>query len=90
MPVDMFSLIAQFSSSKKTTTTTGEASRTENMAKDAKTTVYSAAFPQQAAKAGLLVTNELDNAIAQCQAKVDRIGAVCRRRNMKFRCAARC
>ena len=42
-------------------------------------------FPQPAARAGLLVTAELDQAIARCRAKVQRIASLCRRRNVRFR-----
>jgi len=42
-------------------------------------------FSQPAARAGLLVTAELDQAIARCRAKVQRIASLCRRRNVRFR-----
>ena len=44
-------------------------------------------FEQTAGSVGLLVTAELDTAIARCKAKVDNIAANCRARNQKFRYA---
>ena len=35
---------------------------------------------------GLLVTKELDKAIADCKAKVEGISKECRMKNQKFRC----
>ncbi|THU75445.1 cysteine proteinase, partial [Dendrothele bispora CBS 962.96] len=42
-------------------------------------------FVQQPEKAGLLVTEELDKALNDCRAKVDRISKDCKMRNRKFR-----
>jgi len=42
-------------------------------------------FEQPAALAGLLVTAELDSAIARCKAKVEHIATSCRRKNLRFR-----
>lgn len=42
-------------------------------------------FVQEQEKAGLLVTSELDKALAECQEKVARIAKECRLKNRKFR-----
>ncbi|KAF7301917.1 Calpain catalytic domain-containing protein [Mycena indigotica] len=44
-----------------------------------------AVFPQQDNRAGLLVTSELEKALAECKARVERISADCRRQNRRFR-----
>lgn len=40
---------------------------------------------QKANQAGLLVTDELEQAIARCKAKVERLAAECLKGNRKFR-----
>lgn len=45
-----------------------------------------ASFPQQENRAGLLVTKELDKALAECKALVERIAKDCRAKNRRFRC----
>ncbi|KAJ7173341.1 hypothetical protein C8R46DRAFT_946051 [Mycena filopes] len=42
-------------------------------------------FPQQAKRAGLLVTDELEKALAGCKAQVERIARDCRAKNRRFR-----
>ncbi|KAJ7589146.1 hypothetical protein C8J56DRAFT_937820 [Mycena floridula] len=42
-------------------------------------------YEQQPDKAGRLVTGDLETAIAECKAKVDRIAKECRAKNRKFR-----
>jgi hypothetical protein len=44
-------------------------------------------FEQTASSVGLLVTAELNTAIARCKARVENIAANCRARNQKFRYA---
>ncbi|KAJ7113978.1 hypothetical protein C8R44DRAFT_676421 [Mycena epipterygia] len=44
-----------------------------------------ASFPQQENRAGLLVTKELDKALAECKALVERIAKDCRAKNRCFR-----
>lgn len=83
MPIDVLGLITQFTSSKITTTEERKAERKPSLKDVART--MPTAYAQQRARAGLLVTDELDKAVARCKAKVERISAMCRRRNMKFR-----
>ncbi|KZT59293.1 cysteine proteinase [Calocera cornea HHB12733] len=47
--------------------------------------MLSQSVPLKKDKVGLLVTKELDKAIARCADKVDRISKDCRRRNRRFR-----
>jgi len=42
-------------------------------------------YQQEAFRAGLLVTDELDKAIARCKAKVAELAEECRSRNRRFR-----
>jgi hypothetical protein len=44
-----------------------------------------ASFVQAPEKAGLLVTKELDQALEECKARVQRIARDCRAKNQKFR-----
>ncbi|KAJ6621539.1 hypothetical protein B0H10DRAFT_2017728 [Mycena sp. CBHHK59/15] len=44
-----------------------------------------ASFAQQEKRAGLLVTDELEKALAQCKALVERIAKDCRAKNRRFR-----
>ncbi|KAJ6580695.1 hypothetical protein B0H19DRAFT_1112126, partial [Mycena capillaripes] len=44
-----------------------------------------ASFAQQEKRAGLLVTNELEKALAECRARVERIAKDCRAQNRRFR-----
>nr|GAT53037.1 predicted protein [Mycena chlorophos] len=44
-----------------------------------------ASFAQQDHRAKLLVTDELEKALAECKARVERISADCRRQNRRFR-----
>ncbi|KAF7332285.1 Calpain catalytic domain-containing protein [Mycena kentingensis (nom. inval.)] len=44
-----------------------------------------ASYAQQENRAGLLVTNELEKALAECKAQVERISQDCRRQNRRFR-----
>lgn len=61
-------------------TTTIETTSSTGNAESAPSTVT---FVQQ--EAGLLVTKELEKAIAECKAKVDRIAKDCKAKNRKFR-----
>lgn len=54
-------------------------------AKDAEGKAF---FAQQEKNAGLLVTNEMEKALAECKALVERIAKDCRAKNRRFRCAA--
>lgn len=42
-------------------------------------------YVQQPEKVGLLVTDELEKALADCKARVDQIATDCRARNRKYR-----
>jgi hypothetical protein len=44
-------------------------------------------FEQDKSSVGLLVTEELETAIARCKAQVESIAAVCRAENQRFTCA---
>ncbi|KAJ7029685.1 hypothetical protein C8F04DRAFT_1264778 [Mycena alexandri] len=44
-----------------------------------------ASFAQQEKRAGLLVTNELEKALAGCKAQVERIAKDCKAKNRRFR-----
>ncbi|KAJ7088897.1 hypothetical protein B0H15DRAFT_841074 [Mycena belliarum] len=44
-----------------------------------------ASFAQEEKRAGLLVTDELDKALSECRALVERIAQDCRRQNRRFR-----
>ncbi|KAJ7857137.1 cysteine proteinase, partial [Mycena olivaceomarginata] len=51
----------------------------------AKAADLEASFAQQEKRAGLLVTNELEKALADCKAQVERIAQDCRAKNRRFR-----
>lgn len=55
-------------------------------ARRAKAADLEASFAQQEKRAGLLVTNELEKALADCKAQVERIAQDCRAKNRRFRC----
>ncbi|KAH7099011.1 cysteine proteinase [Auriculariales sp. MPI-PUGE-AT-0066] len=46
---------------------------------------YKSKFVQRPSQAGLLVTKELDAAVARCKAQVERIASGCRKRNIRYR-----
>ncbi|KAH7100356.1 cysteine proteinase [Auriculariales sp. MPI-PUGE-AT-0066] len=99
MPIDMLSIISQ--SYTKLTSSLHDVDKSADAtnaplklkvspaptpkSRNAETTVYPAEFQQPESRAGLLVTAELDTAIERCKAKVSRLAATCRRRNLRFR-----
>ncbi|KZV99799.1 cysteine proteinase [Exidia glandulosa HHB12029] len=89
MPVDLLGFISSFTSNTTATTVTTRSEPTKRVdnapTSDAKTTMQSVEYTQQASKAGLLVTDELDKAIERCKQRVDRIVKSCKRKNVRFR-----